>query len=121
MVSTKSIGQPSILKTVDEFMAAVPWDEWRTVLVCRRQHGGRTYIRLRSWNKHRRFGRWYPSDRFFIIPIGNAGLLADAIQAAADGRAGKKPAWLKAREKSGVDELDWAGLIAPPGASDELR
>ena len=118
MVSTKSAEKPGILETVDEFMAAVPWDEWRTVLVYRRQHGGRTYIRLRTWNKHRRFGSWYPSDRFFIIPIGNAGLLADAIQAAAEGRPGKKPDWLKAREKSGVDELDWPGLGTPPGASD---
>ncbi len=97
-MTARSTQKSSILKTVDEFMAAVPWDEWRTVLVNRRQHGGRTYVRLRTWNNHRRLHVWYPSKRSFIIPIGNAKWLSDAIRDAAAGQASPKPEWLTSCE-----------------------
>ena len=37
----------TIYETVDTFVAAIPWGEWRIVLVHRREHGGRAYVRLR--------------------------------------------------------------------------
>ncbi len=42
----------SILATIDEFVWEVPWGSRRSVLVFRRQHGGRTYLRFRTWNCH---------------------------------------------------------------------
>ncbi len=84
-------------------MAAVPWGEWRTVLVYRRQYQGRTFIRLRTWNKHRKLLVWYPSDRFFVIPIDNAAALADAIRAAAEGVTNPSPDRLYAWEEEWFD------------------
>ena len=52
--------KPDITETVDTFMTCVPQGEHRAVLVYRRQHGGRDYVRLRTWHKHREKGAWYP-------------------------------------------------------------
>ncbi|MEK6676239.1 MAG: hypothetical protein AABZ47_11380 [Planctomycetota bacterium] len=75
----------SILETTDELVAAVPWGNWRSVLVFRRQHAGRTWVRLRTFNKHRTKGCWYPSPRFFVVPLDCAAGLAAAIETAANG------------------------------------
>ena len=77
----------SPLETEDTFIAAVPWGEWRQVLVFRREHGGKSYVRLRTWNKHRTKHVWYPTERFFVVPLAGAKALADAISAAARGEA----------------------------------
>ena len=85
---------PSILETVDEFIAAVTWDDHRTVTVHRRRHGGRTYVRLRTWNCHLVLGVWYPSPRYFVIPLEHAEELARAILSAARWEPQPKPNWL---------------------------
>ena len=103
-----------ILETTDEFMAAVPWGDRRVVLVYRRQHGGRTYVRLRTWNRHRTRDVWYPTERFFVIPIGNAGALADALTAAASGTAEPKPDWLVAREEAESGKVAWMTEMEAP-------
>ena len=82
----------------DTFVTSVPWDDRRTVLVYHRVHAGREYIRLRTWNKHRKMGFWYPSPRRFIIPFRNAEALGEAILTAAHGGVSEKPEWLKGRE-----------------------
>ena len=92
--------KPSILQTEDEFVSAVPWGKWRAVLVYRRRHGGREWVRLRTWNKHRHKHVWYPSKRFFVIPIADAENLADAIRSAAPGGSVEKPDWLIRREQA---------------------
>ena len=104
-----------ILATADTFIAAVPWGKWRTVLVFRREHGGRTYIRLRTWNRHRAKRVWYPTDRFFVIPVEDADNLAEAIRAAARGEAKRKmPAWYRARERADLERYeDLQDLDAP--------
>lgn len=89
----------SILETVDEFVASVPWGKWRAVLVYRRKHGGRGWVRLRTWNKHRHKHVWYPSKRFFVIPMADAENLANAIRSAATGESTDKPDWLVQREE----------------------
>jgi len=98
----------NILETIDTFVTDVTWGggDWRCVLVYRREHGGRTYIRLRTWNKHRTKLVWYPSKRFFVIPIENAKTLADALSAAAAGWSDEKPDWLVAREEGEQEKLD---------------
>jgi len=98
----------NILETIDTFVTAVPWGggDWRCVLVHRWQHGGRTYIRLNTWNKHRTKLIWYPSKRFFVIPIENAKALADVLSAAATGQSYEKPDWLVAREEDEEEKLD---------------
>ena len=85
--------------TTDRFMAAVPWGTSRMVLVHRRIHGHREYVRLRTWNRHTTKKVWYPSRRFFIIPIQNASALGEAILRAVDGLAEEKPDWFVEREK----------------------
>jgi len=92
--------------TEDTFIAAVPWGESRTVLVYRRTFGSREYVRLRTWNRHRDKGVWYPSPRNFIIPIQNAEALGRAIVDAAHGCAKRKPAWLVEREAAEVREIE---------------
>ena len=58
-----------------------------------RLHGGRKYVRFRTWNKHRTKLVWYPSKRSFVIPIENADGLADALQAATKDWSRDKPDW----------------------------
>lgn len=82
---------PSIFDTVDEFVAAVPWTKNRMVLVFLRHHGGRRYVRLRTFNRHKTKGCWYPSPRYFVIPEECAYALAEAIEAAAGGFAVESP------------------------------
>ncbi len=90
----------SVLDTTDELVAAVPWGRWRSVLVYRRQHAGRTWIRLRTFNKHRIKEYWYPSRRYFVVPLDCALNLAEAITAAASGkRLGPEPDWYRNFEK----------------------
>ena len=103
--------KPDILATVDKFIAAVPWGDHRMVLVFRRQHGGRTYVRLRTWNRHRVRGFWYPTERFFVIPAQDAEALADAIRAGAQGeQLNDKPDWYARREEA--DAIRYAELVA---------
>ena len=49
--------------TVDTFMAEVPIDAHRSILVYLREHGGRQYIRWRVFHRHRSLGHWYPDKR----------------------------------------------------------
>ena len=85
-----------VLDTTDELVAAVPWGRWRSVLVYRRQHAGRTWVRLRTFNKHRTKGCWYPSPRYFVVPLDCAAALAQAINAAARGEnQGSAPDWYR--------------------------
>lgn len=90
----EEILERSILGTYDEFVCAVPWGRWRTVVVHDRIHGGREYVRLRTWNLHRTKEVWYPSNRFFVIPKARAEELADALNLAADGHREQPPDWL---------------------------
>lgn len=98
--------EKSILETVDEFVACVPWGNWRAVTVYRRQHGGREWVRLRTWNKHRHKHVWYPSKRFFVIPMDDAENLADAIRSAATGGSSDKPDWLIQREEAETKRIE---------------
>jgi hypothetical protein len=104
----------SILETVDEFVACVPWGNWRAVTVYRRHHGGREWVRLRTWNQHRDKHVWYPSKRFFVIPLANAEDLADAIRSAATGGSTDKPDWLVQREQAETRRIE--RLTLPPDA-----
>lgn len=99
MVTDHHSDKRSILETVDTFIAAVPWGTARTVLVYRREHGGRTYIRLRTWNRHRELGVWYPTKRYFVIPEADAGDLIYALEDAVADCPQVKPDWLVARER----------------------
>ena len=66
----------------------------RAVLVQRRHHAGPTLLRLRTFNKHRTKGYWYPSPRFLVVPLDCAAGLAEAIAAgASDKRLVPEPEW----------------------------
>lgn len=84
--------------TVDTFIAEVPVDPQRCILVYLRQHGGRQYVRWRVFHKHGQGGNWYPDKRrAFVLSAGIADALARAIASAATGQAvTPKPAWLEA-------------------------
>lgn len=91
---------PAMLETVDTFLGCVPWTKNRTVIVYLREHGRRRYIRIRTFNKHRTMGCWYPSKRVFMVPIDRAPALGKAIIAAGKGRTfGDQPAWWEGFEK----------------------
>ena len=106
-MNTKTL---SIFETHDQFIAAVPWGKWRAVLVYLRQHGGRQWVRLRTWNKHRKKLVWYPTKRYFVIPIEDADSLASAIRAAARCNPSPKPDWLVKRERLERKHLERLGL-----------
>ena len=70
------------------------------VLVFLREHAGREYIRLRTFNRHQVKGCWYPAPRFYMVPIEHAEELGDAIIAAGRGRSpGPMPEWYSDFEK----------------------
>lgn len=98
-----------VLTTEDEFVACVPWGQWRAVTVYRRRHGGRTWVRFRTWNKHRKKLVWYPTKRYFVVPIEHAVDLAGALCAAAGGLSQATPEWLTefhASQLGRLNELD---------------
>ena len=88
--------------TVDTFIAEVPIDAHRSILVYLRQHGGREFVRWRIFHRHRKHGTWYPDKRrAFVVPLGSAAGLARAIASAAAGQtATPKPSWLAALDES---------------------
>jgi hypothetical protein len=81
---------------VDTFIAEVPMDAHRSILVYLREHGGRQYVRWRVFHRHRKRRQWYPDKRrAFVVPLGTADALARAIASAATGEAlTAKPGWL---------------------------
>ena len=105
MNATYPATKPSILETVDQFITAVPWSSASAVLVHRRLHGGRVYVRIRKWNRHRTKGVWYPTKSGFVIPLDDADGLAYGIQAAARGHATEKPEWLLDWEEEEAERL----------------
>ena len=83
-----------VLDTVDTFMAAVPWTKNRMVIIYQREHAGRKYIRLRTFNRHQVKGVWYPTKRFFMVPMQSATILGNAILEVAKGNPlGNRPSW----------------------------
>ena len=85
---------------VDKFMAAVPWTKNRMVIIYHRLHAGREYVRLRTFNRHRIKGCWYPAPRFYMVPIEHAEQLGNAIIAASHGRSrDPAPEWYADFEK----------------------
>ncbi len=90
----------SIFETVDTFLSAIPWTRNRMVLVFLREHGARRYVRLRTFNRHRVKGCWYPAPRFYMVPVEHAKQLGEAIVAAAEGKPfGPEPDWYRDFEK----------------------
>ena len=107
----------NILATTDKFIAAVPWSDRRVVLVFRREHGGRTYVRVRTWNRHGTKHVWYPTKRFYVIPVERADALAEALRAAArDEPMEKKPRWYAAREKQDQERYERMVELEAPDA-----
>ena len=100
MVETNQSEARSIFETVDTLLSAVPWTKNRMVLVFLREHGGRRYVRLRTFNRHRVKGCWYPAPRYFMVPIDRAEELGKAIIAAGRGQShGPAPEWYADFEK----------------------
>ena len=89
------------LKTVDTLMAGIPWAKGnnRMTLLFHRTHGWREYLRLRTFNKHNTKGVWYPSPRFFVIPMDCAEALGRAILDGVEGVQGTIPAWYEEFER----------------------
>lgn len=116
--------RPALLDTVDTFLAAVPWTKHRTVIVYLREHGERRYVRLRTFNKHRTKGCWYPAPRFYTVPIDRAEDLGRAIIEASRGRTfGVQPEWwadfekqYEALPRNGADRN---GVESEPGVDPE--
>jgi hypothetical protein len=111
--------------TIDTFIAEVPLDPNRAILVYMREHGGRRYIRWRVFHRHRKGRNWYPDKRrAFVVPVEGAASLGDAIAKATCGQPiTPKPAWLASvdyfRQRRGYCLLE---LNAPPAVLEaEMR
>ena len=89
----------------DVFIAMLPMTASRCVLVHRRHHAGKDFVRWRVWNFHQTKRVWYPTKRGFIVPVADAAALADAIVAGATGVEGEKPGWLIEREREEEADL----------------
>jgi hypothetical protein len=103
--------------TLDTFIAEVPMDAHRSILVYLRQHGGRVYVRWRVFHRHRKHGKWYPDKRrAFVVPVATADALAGAIASAATGQAvTAKPPWLATLDANRAKMLTkLQDLNAPP-------
>ena len=105
------------LACVDEFVGAVQWSETRMVLAHRREQGYREYVRLRTWNRHREKGCWYPSRRFYIIPIERVDELVCLLLSALAGDQEAKPDWFAAYEQ--VEDRQLRALGASEGMTAE--
>jgi len=83
------------LKTVDKLLAGIPWGKGnnRSTLLFHRKHGWREYLRVRTFNKHTTKGVWYPSPRYYVIPMDNAESFGQAILDGANGVQGIIPDW----------------------------
>ncbi len=58
------------------------------------------YVRLRTFNRHRTKYCWYPTKRFYMVPLDCAADLGNAILAAAEGKPfGPQPSWWVAFEQ----------------------
>ena len=73
------------------------------------------YVRLRTFNKHRTKDCWYPTKRFYMIPLDSAAALGEAIVAASKGKpCGPEPKWwtgfeeqyevFQSRDKNAADD-----------------
>lgn len=102
--TSRVIDAPSILETCDVFSSAVPLGRNRAVVVQRREHGGRKWVRLWTWNRHRKLNKWYPTRRIYLVPVEHAGLLAEAIRNAGEQRDSYEPAWLANWRRENCDE-----------------
>ena len=78
------------MATDDRFVACIPVDERRCIVVHRRHTRGRDYIRFRFWHRHQRTGCWYPDShrngpRAFMLPAdaapGLGGVLSVPVEA----------------------------------------
>ncbi len=100
----------------DAYLGAVPISPHRVILVYRRMHLSRRYVRLRVWNLHKTKLVWYPQKRHFVAPLIAVKALGEMIYYARESQPGTKPDWLKAHE-CGIDEQLWA--LRDKGVSDE--
>ena len=64
---------------VDDLMGYVEWTPNRNVLVFRRTHPGRVFVRMRVFNRHGTQGYWYPSPRSFHVNQNCAERLGEAL------------------------------------------
>jgi len=100
VMKNEKITKRSILKpAVDRIMGFVRWTKNRTVIIHRRSHAGREYIRLHTFNRHKTKNCWYPGKRFYMIPLASAERLGRAIIAAARDQSGPMPEWYPTFEK----------------------
>jgi len=79
-------------KTSDTFIGCLPTGDDRVILIFRRQHKGKSFVRWRTWHCHKMLRRWYPdSRRHYLVPLEHAQSLAEGILAAVQGEAITKP------------------------------
>ncbi len=84
--------KPIPVKAVDHLLGFVSWTERRAVAVYLRESRGRRYVRLRTFIRNQTKGHWYPSRRYFMVPIEVAKALGKAIVTASRGRSfGEEP------------------------------
>ena len=82
----------------DDLMGFVEWTPNRQVLVFRRTHSDRTFVRTRVFNRHRERGFWYPSPRSFHVNQTCAAALGETIISAAQDEYRDPPEWWDAFE-----------------------
>ena len=85
-------------ETGEKFLGVVPLSSHKVILVYRRKHLSRRYVRMRVWSLHKEKLVWYPTRRYFVVPLIAVELLGQLIYHGADMQPVTKPDWLKAHE-----------------------
>ena len=102
-------------KAIDTVLTSVAWKPHRTVIVPRREFGGKSFVRLHTFNLHKTYGTWYPSPRFFMIPLEHADQIGRAIIGAAHGKAlDGPPAWWEGFQEAYTRRVATEPESSPP-------
>ena len=92
----------------ERFITSIPWSDSRAIVVKLRDFEGGTFLQLRTWNRHRKSGDWYPSRRQVQMPLAIADGLVEGVQQAMMDDRSEKPTWLSEAEdrydKLGYDQ-----------------
>ena len=81
-------------KAINIFRGEVRLTDNRTAIICLRAYGKHRYVQIRTYNRQKTEGFWYPTKRSYTVPLDHAEELGKAIIAASKREMfGCRPDW----------------------------
>ena len=81
-------------KAINIFRSEVRLTDNRTAIICLRAYGKHRYVQIRTYNRQKTEGFWYPTKRSYTVPLDHAEELGKAIIAASKREMfGSRPDW----------------------------